>query len=101
MNIKLLAAAAALTLASSGLAAGTAEAKGCIKGAVVGAAGGLVVHHPIMGAAAGCVVGHHMAHQRAKREREAQRRGYEQHGPSTSNAPNAKAASGNSPGSPH
>ena len=91
MKAQLLAAAAVLTLATSGLAAGTAEAKGCIKGAIVGGAGGMLVHHPFIGAAAGCAVGHHMAHEKAKREREAQRRGYEQHGQTTTPAPNTNA----------
>ena len=39
-----------------------AQAKGCIKGAAVGAvAGHFARHHAVLGAAAGCVVGHHMA----------------------------------------
>lgn len=91
MNTKLLAAAAALTLATSGLAAGTADAKGCIKGAVVGGAGGMLVHHPFVGAAAGCVVGHHMAHEKWKREHQAQHRGYQQQGPNANTTPNNNA----------
>jgi hypothetical protein len=79
------------------MAAGTAEAKGCIKGAIVGGAGGMLVHHPVIGAATGCVVGHHMAHQRAKREREAQRRGYEQHGTNAGKTPNANANADTAP----
>ena len=35
-----------------------AEAKGCIKGALVGGIAGHFVHHGLMGAAAGCAVGH-------------------------------------------
>ena len=106
MNTKFLAAAMALTLATSGLPAGTALAKGCIKGAVVGGAGGMLVHHPFIGAATGCVVGHHMAHEKAKREREAQRRGYEQHGQTTTTTTNNKPANPNAhpntaPANPH
>lgn len=42
--------------------AGAAEAKGCIKGAVVGgAAGHFAHHHGVLGAAAGCAIGHHEA----------------------------------------
>jgi hypothetical protein len=41
--------------------AGAAEAKGCIKGAVVGGAAGHLAHHGWLGAAAGCVIGHHEA----------------------------------------
>lgn len=104
MNTKFVAAAAAaLTLATGGLNAGTADAKGCIKGAVVGGAGGMLVHHPFIGAATGCVVGHHMAHEKAKREREAQRRGYEQHGQTTTTTtPNNKPANpNNKPANPN
>ena len=40
------------------------EAKGCIKGAVVGGvAGHYLHHHAVLGAVAGCIVGHHMAHK--------------------------------------
>lgn len=56
-----------------------AQAKGCIKGAAVGAvAGHFARHHAVLGAAAGCVVGHHLAKKKqreeAKQRREAQRR---------------------------
>lgn len=51
-----------------------AEAKGCIKGAAVGAvAGHFARHHGLIGAAAGCVVGHHMA-KKKQREEEKERR---------------------------
>jgi hypothetical protein len=55
----------ALTL---GLAATAmpADAKGCIKGPLIGCiAGHYASHHGVLGAAAGCVVGHHLAKQRA------------------------------------
>lgn len=42
-------------------AAGAAEAKGCIKGAIVGGAAGHLAHHGWLGAAAGCAIGHHEA----------------------------------------
>jgi hypothetical protein len=59
-------AAIAACFALSGIPA--AEAKGCLKGAAVGAvAGHLMHHHAILGAVAGCVIGHHMA---VKKERE-------------------------------
>ncbi len=49
-------------------AAGTAEARGCLKGAVVGGvAGHFAHHHALAGAAIGCVVGHHIAHEHDKR----------------------------------
>ncbi len=41
-----------------------AEAKGCIKGALVGgAAGHFAGHHGLIGAAAGCAIGHHEANK--------------------------------------
>jgi hypothetical protein len=43
------------------------EAKGCLKGAVVGGVGGHFLHHPVLGAIAGCAIGHHEA---VKKERE-------------------------------
>jgi hypothetical protein len=55
----------ALTL---GLAATAmpADAKGCIKGALIGVvAGHYASRHGVLGAAAGCVVGHHLAKRRA------------------------------------
>jgi outer membrane lipoprotein SlyB len=46
---------------------GAADAKGCIKGAVVGgAAGHFAHHHGALGAAAGCVIGHHEASKNSK-----------------------------------
>jgi hypothetical protein len=42
-------------------AAGAADAKGCIKGAIVGGAAGHLAHHGWLGAAAGCAIGHHEA----------------------------------------
>lgn len=53
--------AAALSMGTTG-----ADAKGCIKGALVGGLGGHMAHHGLMGAAAGCAVGHHLASRRAK-----------------------------------
>jgi hypothetical protein len=57
-----------LGLATFGLAATAmpADAKGCIKGALIGGiAGHYASHHGVLGAAAGCVVGHHLAKRRA------------------------------------
>lgn len=42
-----------------------AEAKGCIKCAIVGGIAGHLVGHGKLGAAAGCVVGHHEANKPA------------------------------------
>jgi hypothetical protein len=42
------------------LSAGAAEAKGCVRGALVGGvAGHFAGHHTLAGAAIGCVVAHH------------------------------------------
>jgi hypothetical protein len=44
-----------------------ADAKGCIKGAMVGGAAGHVAgHHGLLGAAAGCAIGHHEAQKNDK-----------------------------------
>jgi hypothetical protein len=57
---------AALSLAVA-VAAPSADAKGCIKGALVGgAAGHFSGHHGLIGAAAGCAIGHHEAKKREK-----------------------------------
>ena len=58
----------AVALAITSMAAcPPAEAKGCIKGAIVGGAAGHLAHHGVLGAIGGCVVGHHMASEQARR----------------------------------
>jgi hypothetical protein len=65
----LLVAVAALTLA-----AGSADAKGCLKGAVVGGvAGHYAGHHGVLGAMAGCAYGRHRANEQ-DRQGQGQRR---------------------------
>ncbi|MEO8373963.1 MAG: hypothetical protein ABI471_01970, partial [Sphingomonas bacterium] len=61
-RIALIIAAAAMTTASPALA------KGCLKGAAVGAVAGHYVGkgHAVIGAAAGCWIGHHRAAKAAK-----------------------------------
>ena len=57
-------AAAALALVAG---VTSADAKGCIEGALVGgAAGHFAGHHGFIGAAAGCVIGRHEANKRAR-----------------------------------
>jgi hypothetical protein len=57
-----LLAAAALTLA-----AGAADAKGCLKGAAVGGvAGHYAGHHGVVGAIAGCAYGRHRAKEQGR-----------------------------------
>jgi hypothetical protein len=54
---------AALALAFS-TATIPAQAKGCIKGALIGGtAGHFAGHHGLLGAAAGCVIGRHEANR--------------------------------------
>jgi uncharacterized protein YcfJ len=49
------------------IATNSAQAAGCLKGAVVGGIAGHVAgHHAIVGAMAGCAIGHHMAKNAAK-----------------------------------
>ena len=55
-------AAALAALVPAG--AGAADAKGCLKGAVVGGFGGEMVGYGKAGAAAGCAVGHHRANKK-------------------------------------
>lgn len=67
MKALIVCAAAALALASTA----PAQAKGCIRGALVGGvAGHYTAHHGILGAAAGCVIGRHEANKRARMERQ-------------------------------
>ena len=49
-----------------------AEAKGCMKGALVGGVAGHMVHHGVLGAIGGCVVGHHMANENNRQPSQAQ-----------------------------
>lgn len=54
------------------LAAGQAEAKGCLKGAAVGGLAGHMAHHGVLGAVGGCAVGHHMASKQEQQTEQAQ-----------------------------
>jgi hypothetical protein len=57
---------AALALAFS-TATIPAQAKGCVKGALIGGtAGHFAGHHGLLGAAAGCVIGRHEANRQRK-----------------------------------
>jgi len=66
---------AALVVAGSMAFASAAEAKGCLKGAVVGGVAGHFMHrHAVLGAVAGCVIGHHMAVTKERQEKAAQQK---------------------------
>ena len=63
--------ATALLVPALALTSIPADAKGCIKGAIVGGVAGLMAgHHGLLGAAAGCAIGHHEAN---KKDKEAQK----------------------------
>ena len=65
--MKSLAIVAALVLAAGALSAGTAQAAGCLKGAMVGGiAGHYAGHHGALGAGAGCLIGRHESNKRAR-----------------------------------
>ena len=59
---------AALCAAGLLVSVNSAQAVGCLSGAVVGGVAGHAVHHGVMGAVAGCVAGHHM-HKVQERKR--------------------------------
>src|SRR5205814_9870944 len=65
MKFVLAAVTAALLLTAQTV---TADAKGCIKGALVGGVAGDMVGHGKMSAAAGCVVGHHNANKKQQQQ---------------------------------
>jgi hypothetical protein len=90
----LVIAASAVALCLS--AAGAAEAKGCLKGAVVGGVAGHFAHrHTVLGAAAGCAIGHHMAHKKEVEERRAAQA--DPRGTQRSGRPDWQAAPGTTP----
>lgn len=76
--MKALALAAALMCgaAAAVVSPGPADARGCIKGAIVGGVAGHFVHHGWLGAAAGCFVGHHMANRHRSYDNYNQNTGY-------------------------
>jgi hypothetical protein len=77
-KMKMLIGCAAVLLILATATATPAEAKGCIKGALVGGtAGHFAGHHGLIGAAAGCVVGRHQANKRAKMQHSQTGRGDE------------------------
>jgi len=55
--------ATACAAANSVMSLSGANAKGCIKAAIVGGLAGHMAGHGKMGAAAGCVIGHHEANK--------------------------------------
>jgi hypothetical protein len=74
MRAMLIPAALAVAVVTAGPVAGTAQARGCLKGAAIGGvAGHFLGHHTILGAGVGCLIGHHEAAKHA-RERAARER---------------------------
>ena len=69
--------AAAVIMVSAVLIPGTANAAGCLKGAVVGGiAGHYAGHHGLLGAGAGCLIGRHYANKHARQEMNNNNTGY-------------------------
>jgi hypothetical protein len=69
-------ATALLAVAAFAVAAGSADAKGCLKGAVVGGvAGHYAGHHGMLGAAAGCLYGRHRAKEQERQQQSQGQRG--------------------------
>jgi hypothetical protein len=67
--MKQVAVAAALIAMAVALPLGSANAAGCLKGAVVGGvAGHYVGHHGLLGAGAGCLIGRHHANKTAREQ---------------------------------
>jgi len=65
--MKAIIGGAAMIVAIAGMTL-PADAKGCLKGAVVGgAAGHFAGHHGVLGTAAGCIIGRHEANKAARR----------------------------------
>jgi hypothetical protein len=59
-------------LAGSGIAGAQAEPGGCLKYGAMGAVGGHLVHHGVLGAAGGCAAGMYKRHEYRKHEKEMQ-----------------------------
>ncbi|MDR7037643.1 MULTISPECIES: hypothetical protein [Methylobacterium] len=60
---------AALFAGMTLISVGAAEAKGCIKGAIIGGlAGHYLAERGVVGAVAGCIGGRYLANRRAQRE---------------------------------
>ena len=57
-------------LAASPMAAAQAEPGGCLKYGAVGAVGGHVVHHGVLGALSGCATGMYVRHEYRKEARQ-------------------------------
>jgi hypothetical protein len=69
----------------SSLAAGSAMAEpgGCLKYGAVGAVGGHLAHHGVLGAAGGCAVGMYKRHEYRKQQRQMQQEEQRQATPGT------------------
>lgn len=68
--MRIIATASAMTVVTL-LSVGAAEAKGCIKGAIIGGvAGHYLAERGVVGAVAGCLAGRALANRQARRQRE-------------------------------
>ena len=55
-------------IVTTAFGASSADAKGCIKGALVGGIAGKMAGHGKIGAVAGCVIGRHQANKRDRHQ---------------------------------
>jgi outer membrane lipoprotein SlyB len=69
---------AALCAAGLLVSVNSAQAAGCLSGAVVGGVAGHAVHHGVMGAVAGCAYGHHL-HKEQERKKHEEDKAKQQH----------------------
>lgn len=68
--MRIIATASAMTIVTL-MSVGTADAKGCIKGAIIGGvAGHYLAERGVVGAVAGCLAGRALANRQARRQRE-------------------------------
>ncbi len=75
-----LAMAAAL-VSTLGAGSAVAEPGGCLKYGAVGAVGGHLAHHGVLGAAGGCAAGMYKRHEYRKQQREMARESERQNSP--------------------
>ncbi len=70
-------------VAALGAGSAMAEPGGCLKYGAVGAVGGHLAHHGVLGAAGGCAVGAYKRHEYRKQQRELAREQQRQATPDT------------------
>ena len=69
MNVRVNIAIVTLLAGSVGAGSAMAEPGGCLKYGAVGAVGGHLAHHGVLGAAGGCAAGAYRRHEYRKQQR--------------------------------